>query len=347
MATARIPVGVVGASGYGGAEAARWLLRHPRFELAAATARRAAGKRLAEVHEFLEGATDLVVTDEDAASVAKRVEALVFALPHGEAARLVPEALDANPSVRIVDLSGDFRLDDAAAWERAYSMPHPSPSLLGRFVYGFTEAQRPAVRGAQCVSNPGCFATGAEVALYPLAARGLLGGEAVVFAVTGSSGSGAEPSATTHHPERARDFRAYKVLEHQHAPEIERLLRESGAGDPRVSLVPHSGPFVRGIFTTATALLREEVDAEALEGLVREVYGGERFVRVRKGTPRVAVVAGTNFADLSVHARGRRAVVLSAVDNLGKGMASQAVQNLNCMFGIPEHEGLLDFGTRP
>jgi N-acetyl-gamma-glutamyl-phosphate reductase len=347
MPTARIPVGIVGASGYGGAETARWLLHHPRFELAAVTARRAAGKRLSEVHEFLEGQTDLVVTDEDAAAVAKRVEALVFSLPHGEAAKLVPVALAAKPSIRIVDLSGDFRLDDAAEWAKAYGMPHPSPTLLGKFVYGFTEAHRPDIREAQCVSNPGCFATGAEVALYPLAARGLLEGEVFVSSVTGSSGSGAEPSATTHHPERAQDFRAYKVLDHQHVPEIERLLRESGAADPRVSFVPHSGPFVRGIFTTATALLREEVDAGALEGLVREVYAGEPFLRIRKGTPRVAVVAGTNFADVAVHARGRRVVVLSALDNLGKGMASQAVQNLNCMFGLPETDGILDPGHRP
>ena len=346
-APARIPVGIVGASGYGGAETARWLLRHPRFSLTAATARRAAGKRLAEVHEFLEGATDLVVTDEDAAALAKRCAALVFALPHGEAAQRIPAALDANPSVRIVDLSGDFRLDDAAAWEKAYGMPHPAPRLLGKFVYGFPEAHRRAVEAAQCVSNPGCFATGAEVALFPLACRGILKGEAVVFSVTGSSGSGADPSATTHHPERAADFRAYKVLEHQHVPEIERLLRESGAADPRISLVPHSGPFVRGIFTTATVLLDSGADAAALEGLVREVYAGEPFVRVRKGTPRVGVVAGTNFADVSVHARGGRAVILTAIDNLGKGMASQAVQNLNRMFGIPETEGLLDFGHRP
>lgn len=343
----RIPVGLVGASGYGGAETARWLLRHPRFALAAATARRAAGKRLADVHEFLEGATDLVVTDEEAAAVAKRVEALVFALPHGEAARLVPTALAANPSVRIVDLSGDFRLDDAKEWERAYGMPHPAPDLLGRFVYGFTEAHRADVAKARCVANPGCFATAAEAALFPLAARGLLRGEAVVFAVTGSSGSGAEPGPGTHHPERVGDLRAYKVLDHQHVPEIERLLRESGAADPKVSLVPHSGPFVRGIFATATVLLDAPADAAALEGLVREVYAGEPFVRIRKGTPRVGVVEGTNFVDIAVHAKGRRAVVLAALDNLGKGMASQAVQNLNCMFGIPETEGLLDFGRRP
>jgi N-acetyl-gamma-glutamyl-phosphate reductase len=344
---ARIPVGIVGASGYGGAETARWLLRHPRFALAAATSRRSGGKRLAEVHEFLEGATDLVVTDEDVATVAKRVEALVFSLPHGEAARLVPAALESNPSVRVLDLSGDFRLDDAAAWERAYGMPHPAPALLPRFIYGFPEAHRRAVERSQCVSNPGCFATGAEIALFPLACRGLLKGEAVVFSVTGSSGSGAEPSPVTHHPERAQDFRAYKVLEHQHVPEIERLLRESGAADPRVSMIPHSGPFVRGLFTSAAVLLEAGTDAAALEGLVREVYEGEPFVRVRKGTPRVAVVEGTNFADVSVHVRGNRAVILSAIDNLGKGMASQAVQNLNTMFRIPETEGILDYGHRP
>ena len=376
---ARIPVGIVGASGYGGAETARLLLGHPAFALAAATARRAAGRRLADVHEFLEGATDLVVTDEDAASVAKRVEALVLALPHGEGARLAGAALDANPDLRIVDLSGDFRLDDAAAWERAYGMPHPAPGLLPRFVYGFTEANRIPVAAAQCVANPGCFATAVEVALHPLAARGMLRGEAVVFAVTGSTGTpahpaprpphaagapalelrgvgcaatgsagpGADPGAGTHHPERAADFRAYKVLEHQHVPEIERQLRESGAADPVVSLVPHSGPFVRGIFATATVLLDGPADGGALEGLYREVYAGEPFIRIRKGTPRVGVVAGTNFADVAVHAKGERAVILCAIDNLGKGMASQAVQNLNLMFGLPETSGLRDFGCRP
>jgi N-acetyl-gamma-glutamyl-phosphate/LysW-gamma-L-alpha-aminoadipyl-6-phosphate reductase len=313
----------------------------------AATARRAAGKRLADVHEFLEGATDAVVTDEPAASVAKRAGAVVFALPHGEAAKQVPAVLEANPGVRIVDLSGDFRLDDAAAWERAYGMAHPAPALLGRFVYGLPEAHREDIRAARLVSNPGCFATAVALALFPLATRGLLRGEAVVFAATGSSGSGAEPSEGTHHPERAQDFRAYKVLTHQHRPEIERLLRESGAESPSLSFIPHSAPFVRGIFATATALLDAPADARVLEGLVREVYAGEPFVRIRRGTPRVAVVAGTNFADIAVHAEGRRAVVLCALDNLGKGMASQAIQNLNLMFGIPETAGIDDTGSRP
>lgn len=344
---ARIPVGIVGASGYGGAETARLLLGHPGFELVAATARRAAGKRLAEVHEFLEGTTELVVTDEVPESLARRVEALIFALPHGEAARLVPAALGANPGLRIVDLSGDFRLDDAGEWERAYGMPHPAPGLASRFVYGFPEANRAAVRAARCVANPGCFATAVVAALHPLACRGMLRGESVVFAVTGSSGSGVEPGAGTHHPERAADLRAYKVLEHQHVPEIERQLRESGAESASVSLVPHSGPFVRGIFATAAVLLDAPAEPQALEGIFREVYGGEPFVRIRRGTPRVGVVAGTNFADVAVHAKGRRAVVLCAIDNLGKGMASQAVQNLNLLFGLPETAGLLHPGSRP
>jgi N-acetyl-gamma-glutamyl-phosphate reductase len=185
------------------------------------------------------------------------------------------------------------------------------------------------------------------LALFPLAARGLLRGEAVVFAVTGSSGSGAEPGPGTHHPERFDDFRAYKVLGHQHVPEIERLLRESGAADPRVALVPHSGPFSRGIFATATVRLEGGADRAVAEGLFREVYGGEPFVRIRPDTPRVGVVEGTNFADLAVHVRDGRLVVLCALDNLGKGMASQAVQNLNLMFGFPETEGLLEHGRRP
>ncbi|MHC4821105.1 MAG: N-acetyl-gamma-glutamyl-phosphate reductase [Planctomycetota bacterium] len=347
MSNERVTVAVVGASGYGGAETLRWLLRHPVFEPVAALGRRAAGKRVDEVHDFLVGATDLVITEEDAAEVAKRVDAMVFALPHGEAAVRMPAVLDANPELRVVDLSGDFRLADSAAWEEAYGMTHPAPDLCGSFVYGFPEAHRADIAATRLVANPGCFATGAAVALFPLAARGMLEGEAVVFGVTGSSGSGAEPKATTHHPERAHDFKAYRVLRHQHVPEIEQLLRESGAGDPRVSMVPHSAPMVRGIFTTATVETASNTDAAVLRGVVEEVYGGEPFIRLRDETPRVGVVAGTNFADLSIHAEGRRVMMLSAIDNLGKGMASQGVQNLNLMFGLPEVTGLVDFGGRP
>jgi N-acetyl-gamma-glutamyl-phosphate reductase len=337
----------VGASGYGGAETARLLLRHPRFELVAATARRAAGRRLADVHEFLEGSTDLVLSDEAPESISPRVAAMVFALPHGEAARSMQATLTAAPDLRVVDLSGDFRLDDVALWEKSYGMPHPAPALCGRFVYGLTEAHRADIAGARLVANPGCFATAMDLALFPLATRGMLSGEVVIFGATGSSGSGAEPSAGTHHPERAADFRAYKVLDHQHVPEVERFLRESGAADPRISFVPHSAPMVRGIFLTATLRMQPAPDGEALEALVREVYTGEPFVRVRRGTPRVTVVAGTNYCDLSVQTVDGRTVILAALDNLGKGMASQAVQNLNLMFGLPETAGLLHTGSRP
>ena len=219
--------------------------------------------------------------------------------------------------------------------------------IVGASGYGGAEAARPLLAHPrfEVVAAAGCFATALQLALLPL--RGLDLGFLAASAATGSSGSGMAPSDTTHHPTRAQDFRAYKVLSHQHAPEVERLLRESGASDPEVNLVPHSGPFVRGIFTTATVLLDDPADPSALEALYREVYAGERFVRFRKGTPRVSVVAGTNFCDVAVHAKGRRAVVLTAIDNLGKGMAGQAVQNLNLLFGLPETDGLRDAGARP
>ncbi|MEE8104909.1 MAG: N-acetyl-gamma-glutamyl-phosphate reductase [Planctomycetota bacterium] len=311
-------VAIVGASGYGGQELLRLLASHAEFQVAAVTSQRLVGRAVADVHPHLAGFYDgLEFTSADA--LPANCDAVFLAVPHGAAAPIA-KTLGTR---RIVDLSRDFRADDT-------------------WVYGLTESNRGALLDAHGVANPGCFATGALLAVLPLAEQGLLHGDLTLAQTTGSSGSGAEAKAGTHHPERAQDMRAYKVLTHQHEAEIVRQLAHVGASAIDVAMVPQSGPFARGIFTVAHARVPESVDVAQLYA---ERYGNEPFVRLRETTPALRHVARTNFCDLAVHRRGERVVILSAIDNLGKGMAGQAIQNLNAMCGLPETTGLLSPGA--
>jgi len=340
-------VAIIGGTGYGGAESLRWLLPHPAFEVTAVTSRRRAGERVDAVHGNLAGFTDLAFVDTTAEELAPSVDAMIFALPHATAMNHVPAALDANVELRVVDLSGDFRLDSAEAFGAAYGVEHVAPARLADFAYGLTEAARDRFDAVRAIANPGCFATAIGLGLWPLAAASALGDQRVfVAAATGSSGGGVEPKPGNHHPDRAHDFRAYKVLRHQHVSEIEAELgRASGGAGPTIEFVPLSAPMVRGIFATIRVTPTDA--ALDVEALYRDACEREPFLRYRPGTPRAAEVAGTNFCDLSVHVDGDAVVVLSAIDNLGKGMAGQAVQNLNRLFGFDETTGLMLPGTRP
>ena len=344
MTAARVRVGIVGGSGYGGSELLRLCLGHPRLEVGVVTARRAAGRPVAEVHPHLRGRTDLRFTDHDPAAVAASHALVFLALPNEEAGPAVEAVRRAGG--RCIDLSGAYRLRDAALHAHAYGFPPPALDLRPGFVYGLTEWARPHLRGAAAVANPGCFATAAILALLPLAEAGLLAGDVVVNGATGSSGAGAEPRPTTHHPARAQAFFAYKPLAHQHAPEIAQALADAGAGPFRLDFVPHSAPFVRGIFATAYVRLAE-ADAARVPALYAERYAAEPFVRMVPGSPDVNVVAGSNHADVSVAVQGPRVVVFCALDNLVKGAAGQAIQNLNVMQGWPETTGLEFPGTYP
>jgi N-acetyl-gamma-glutamyl-phosphate reductase len=342
----RIRVAIAGAGGYGGAETLRWLVDHPTFEVSSVTSRSHAGKSVADVHPNLDGfhsKLKFVATPEE--SLASKPDAVVLALPHKESAKNARLLLAAKPDLRIVDLSGDHRLDDPKIYEAAYGAPHPHPEELteGAWIYGIPEANRDAIKKAKRVANPGCFATGAVLAVLPLARRGLVAGAVRHVAITGSSGSGAELSAGTHHPERVENVRAYKVLDHQHVPEI---VRCTGVKTPWL-MVPQSGPFARGIFTSVFVDLPREMKTEDVRALFAEEYGDDPFVRMRSDTPQVAHVRNTNFCDVAVKAAGRSAVVMTALDNLGKGMATQAIQNLNLMFGLDETAGLRRPGGKP
>ncbi len=348
----RYRAAVVGGSGYGGAEMIRRLLAHPDVELVRVESIDFVGEPLAAADPALEGRTDLVFEGIAPADAARGVDVVLLGLPHGVAAAKVPE-IAALPRVRIVDMSGDFRLQDPAAYARWYGHVHPCPELLRDFVYGLPEQNRERIRTARFVASPGCFATTIELALLPLARAGLLEGVVHVQGITGSSGSGAAPSAGTHHPVRAGNLRTYKPLEHQHVPEIAQALEWAGARDLALRFVPVSAPLGRGIFATAFVELPDEWTQERVDRLYRDAYSSEPFVRVpRSRLPEVAAVSGSNYAEVGAHVgparAGRRtAALFGAIDNLVKGGAGQAIENMNLMLDLDERASLADPGPWP
>ncbi len=348
----RYRAAVIGGSGYGGAEMIRRLLIHPEVELARVASVDFVGEPLSAAHPSLEGRTPLTFQDLAPAAAAEGMDVVLLGLPHKVTAQKVPE-IAALPAVKVVDMSGDFRLRDAAAYERYYGQRHPHPERLADFVYGLPELNRERIRAGRLVASPGCFATAVELGLLPLARAGLVEGVVHVQGITGSSGSGVAPQATTHHPTRAGNLRAYKPLWHQHVPEIVETLTAAGARDLQLRFVPVSAPLVRGILATTFLELPEEWTEERLRALLEEGFSGEPFVRVpRKRLPEVAAVSGSNHAEVGVAAgpawHGRRTVtVISAIDNLVKGGAGQAIQNMNLVLGLDEGLSLEDPGPWP
>src|SRR5215203_737013 len=337
-----IRVGIFGGSGYGGSELLRILLFHPHIELVFVTANEHAGKPVGEVHRNLNGLTELsfVTAPEDL----QDVDCVFLALPHGQAMDVVPRL---PGDVKAIDLSGDFRLRDQAAFEKHYKQTHTAMESQAEFVYGLTETNREAVKHARLIANPGCFATATLLGLAPLVAKGLINGRVVVDAKTGSSGSGAKAAANTHHPQRMNSFYAYKPFTHQHVPEIEQELDHIGDWTSELVFMTHSLPVARGIFASIYAETKSEMAEEELRNIYEDYYRESFFVRLVKGSPDINWVKTTNFCDIGFAARGKQVVVFSALDNLVKGAAGQAVQNMNLMFGLDEKTGLMLVGTNP
>ncbi|HVF57084.1 MAG TPA: N-acetyl-gamma-glutamyl-phosphate reductase [Pyrinomonadaceae bacterium] len=341
----RLKVGIFGGSGYGGAELLRILLFHPHAEVALVTANEHAGKAVGDVHRNLLGLTDLrfVPAPQDLQSLGD-LDCLFLALPHGQAMEIAPRL---PPNVKVIDLSGDFRLGSAGEFAAHYGREHTSFALQSEFVYGLTETNREKIRGARLISNPGCFATATLLGLAPLVAAGLASGRVIVDAKTGSSGSGAKPAANTHHPQRMNSFYAYKPFTHQHVPEIEQTLRAVGDWTGELVFMTHSLPVSRGIFASIYVETKTETGADEARQIFEDFYRGSFFVRLVNGSPDINWVKLTNFCDLGFAARGRQLVVFSALDNLVKGAAGQAVQNMNLMFGLEETTGLMLVGGNP
>jgi N-acetyl-gamma-glutamyl-phosphate reductase len=342
---------VIGGTGYGGAEMMRRLLIHPDVELVRVVAVDHVGEPLGAVHPPLTGRSPLRFENVPPAEAARGADIALLGLPHKVSAHHAPAIVDAG--VKVVDMSGDFRLRDAAAYERYYGAKHPRPELLGTFVYGLPELNRDAIRTARAVASPGCFATTIELGLLPLARAGKLPRLVHVVGMTGSSGSGIAPTAGTHHPVRAVNLKPYKVLDHQHTPEILETLAAAGAPGVELAFVPVSAPLSRGILATTFVELPADTTAESLTALYADAYAHEPFVRfVRDRPPEVAAVAGSNYAEvgftLAAPANGTRTLaIVSATDNLIKGGAGQAIQNMNLMLGLPETASLEDPGPWP
>ena len=342
----KIKVAIFGGSGYGGSELLRILLFHPNAEIVLVTANEHAGKSVGEVHKNLFGLTDLRFekAPEDLSAL-DGVDFAFFALPHGQALSLIPHL---PPAVKVVDLSGDFRINDKDVFKQFYKLEHTADALQKEFVYGLTETNREQIKSAQYVANPGCFATATLLALAPMVKSGLLTGKIIVDAKTGSSGSGAKAAANTHHPQRMNSFYAYKPFEHQHVPEIEQHLKTVGTFENDFVFMTHSLPVSRGIFASAYMETTLELANEDLENLYADFYKDSFFVRMVKGSPDINWVKTTNFCDIAVHTRtGKHVAVFSAIDNLVKGASGQAVQNMNLMFGLDEATGLKLVGTNP
>lgn len=341
----KLRIGIEGGAGFAGGELIRILLGHPKVEIAQVTSTTFPGQPVFMAHPNLRGRTDLKFTLKLDYS---KLDALFLAGGHGDAMGEVPAIIhQAAKKLRIIDLSGDFRLKDPELYPVWYGRKHHSPDLLKSFSYGLTELNRGNIRKARWIANPGCFATAAAIALGPLAKGGVTGTVAVT-AVTGSSGSGASPSLITHHPTRHSNMKAYKPFRHQHVPEVEMILEQlAGKKALKLSLVPVSGPFTRGIYAVCQAELPKGWTLESVKGLYQQMYGGSSFVRLVDEPPSLNAVNGSNHCDVYVTVQDGRIGVISAIDNLIKGASGQAVQNLNVMMGWDEKVGLDFAGHYP
>lgn len=338
-----IRVAVVGATGYTGGELLRILWNHPQAKVVRVTSETRAGKPLAEVHPILRNRLNLVLEKFNARALASDTDLAFFALPHGVGSKTI--AAYARLGKRAIDLSADFRIRDLALYEKTYKVKHASPALLKQAVYGLPELFRSKIPSAPVIANPGCYATTTILSLAPLFKAGwAVPGSAVVDAKSGVSGAGKKLDDMYLFCEATENFQAYSPVHHRHVPEIEQALTDHAGGRPSITFVPHLVPMKQGIHVTAYVGLKRKKTAEEVRALYTAAYGGERFVRLLPPGrwPQTKDVVGTNYVDMAVTVDERhgRALVLTVLDNLGKGAASQAVQNMNLLFGWDEAEGL-------
>jgi N-acetyl-gamma-glutamyl-phosphate reductase len=349
-----VKVAVLGGAGYAGGELLRLILQHPAVTEVVATSRSQAGKPIADSHPSLALLTDARFAAHAPGDVARGKDVVFLALEHGESARVMGEIVDAGPGL-VIDIAADFRIQDGRLHAAHYGAHH-APELVHRFRYGLADVLGTSLRGARAIAAPGCFATAAQLALYSIADLPLAGSP-VVFAVTGSSGGGQALKATAHHPARAHNMFAYGAMTHRHEGEIlEQWRNWRGDASAHARLMPHSGPFVRGIYATLHAVIGAGAGATLgspppndITTHVRERYAGRPFVRVTDAPPELTHAVGTNLAILHAVASpdGREVQVMCAIDNLIKGAGGQAIQAMNLALGLDERAGLLAPGPFP
>jgi len=351
----KISVGIIGVTGYAGQELLKIVSRHPNVSIGYLAARSL--EKASPVGEILpsfrtgsdfQNTANLKIHPFKLSDALNSCKLLFLCLPHGLEMTLAPEILK-KPETRVIDLSGDFRLTSPKIFKQAYGMRHTSVSFLKNAVYGLSEWARDDLPGARWVANPGCYPTATLLALAPLAAAGLLEPDGlIVDAKSGITGAGRSAKIDLLYSELNENLIAYKVEKHQHTPEMEQLLGRLGKKSIRMTFVPHLVPMDRGIYATIYAPLKKKLSTKQLRAIFEERYGDEPFIRLLpdKVWPQAKSVAGGNFCEIgaTIDPKGRRAILISAIDNLGKGAAGQAVQNMNIVFGFPETTGLIDSG---
>lgn len=335
----KIKAGIIGATGYAGAELVRLLSRHPHVQVAAVSSVSFEGKKLSEVYPSLYGVCDMTLTSGE--GMERECDVIFASLPHGLSEEWADKCVKAG--VKFIDLGADFRLDSAEEYAKWYGKEYKLPALHLQSVYCIPELHRAALKGASIVGNPGCYPTSVALALAPLMKADMAGG-IVVDSKSGVTGSGRGLSDTTHYPNCNEAFSPYKVASHRHTPEIEQTLSKLAGHRVKITFVPHLLPLNRGIISTCYADLKKPASARELFDMYNEFYAGEKFVRIMPlgACANLRNVRMSNYCDISVHADEHtgRAVIVAAIDNMVKGAAGQAIQNMNILFDLDEGEGL-------
>lgn len=342
-----IKAGVLGATGYAGIETVRLLLKHPNVKVTRVVSKSYAGQKLSDLYPNLRGICDLLCAELDVQDIAENCEVVFTALPHGASKEVIPALYEKG--LKIIDLSGDFRYNDIKVYEQWYGQPHSAPELLKQSVYGLCELHRDEIPKHRLVGNPGCYTTCSILGLAPLVANKICDTKNLIIdAKSGVTGAGRGLNLPNLFCECTETMKAYKIATHRHTSEIEQELSLLAGEELMVSFTPHLAPMKRGILATCYANLTAKKTAEEIVNLYREFYKNDEFVRVYPAgeLPEIKHIAGSNYVGIGVAADERlnRAIIISCIDNLVKGAAGQAVQNMNLLFGLAENTGLTDAG---
>lgn len=336
-----IRVGVLGATGYAGAELVRLLCSHKDTDITMLASKTYAGQKMSDIFTSLRGICDIVLEEADADIAAAKCDVVFTALPHGVSHEVIKELH--SKGLKVIDLSGDFRYNDIKVYEEWYGVEHACPELLAESVYGLCELHREDIKKATLIGNPGCYTTCSILGLAPLIANGVVETKNIIIdAKSGVSGAGRGLALQTHFAECTETMKAYKIATHRHTSEIEQELSLLAGEDIVLSFTPHLVPMKRGILVTEYANLKKSYKKEELLNMYKEFYKEEKFIRVLDTLPEVKNITGSNYVDigLTVDARLNRVIVVATIDNLIKGAAGQALQNMNLLFDLPEYEGL-------
>ena len=338
-----IRVGIIGSTGYAGGELVRLLINHKEAEIKWYGSRSYVDKKYADVYQNFFQIVDDKCMDDNMEALANEVDVIFTATPQGLCASLVNE--DILNKVKIVDLSADFRIKDVASYEKWYGIEHKSPEFIEEAVYGLCEINREDIKNARLIANPGCYPTCSTLSIYPLAKEGLIDMNTVIIdAKSGTSGAGRGAKVDNLYCEVNENIKAYGVANHRHTPEIEEQLSYASGEEVFLNFTPHLVPMNRGILITAYATLKKDVTYEEVKAVYDKYYANEKFVRVleKDVCPQTKWVEGSNYVDVNfkIDPRTKRIIMMGAMDNLVKGAAGQAVQNMNLMFGLKESEGL-------